>query len=147
MFNIFLSDYFTRLRAWHSLKNELQEKSTEEICIAVDKFWQRTPMINHLLHPDDIEDWPNPWELLYYNDYCLFSRGLGMVYTLLLLGIQNIDFIEALDDNNEQAILVLVDDAKYTLNYWPDSVLNTTLSSFKIIKKLNVEILRKKIGE
>lgn len=70
-----------------------------------------------------------------------------MVYTLLLLGIKDIDFVEALDDNKEYAVLVLVDNAKYVLNYWPDSVLNTNLSDFTITKYININILKKKIGD
>lgn len=70
-----------------------------------------------------------------------------MVYTLLLLGIKDIDFVEALDDNKEHVVLVLVDNAKYVLNYWPESVLNINLSDFTIVKKINIDPLKKKIGE
>ena len=147
MFNIFLQDYYTRLREWFKLKENIKDQDISVICVEVDKFWQRAPLVNHLLHPDDITDWPNPWELLYQNDYCYYARALGMVYTLLLLGVNDVDFVEALDDNNEHVVLVLVDNAKYTLNYWPNSVLNISLSDFKILKQIDIEPLRKKTGE
>ncbi len=147
MFNIFLQDYYTRLREWFKLKENIKEYELSTICVEVDKFWQSAPLVNHLLHPDDITDWPNPWELLYQNDYCYYARALGMVYTLLLLGVNDVDFVEALDDNNEHVVLVLVDNAKYTLNYWPNSVLNISLSDFKILKQIDIEPLRKKTGE
>jgi len=70
-----------------------------------------------------------------------------MVYTLLLLGIKDIDFVEALDDNKEHVVLVLVDNAKYVLNYWPESVLNINLSDFTIVKNIKIDPLKKKIGE
>ena len=70
-----------------------------------------------------------------------------MVYTLLLLGIKDIDFVEALDDNKEHVVLVLVDNAKYVLNYWPESVLNINLSDFTITKHIKIESLKKKIGD
>jgi hypothetical protein len=94
-----------------------------------------------------MESWPGPWELLNDNEYCYLARGLGMIYTLLLLGITDIDFCLGKDDNSEDVVLVLVDNAKYTLNYWPNSVLNINLSGFKILKKIDVDILRKKIGD
>ena len=70
-----------------------------------------------------------------------------MVYTLLLLGIKDIDFVDAIDDNKENVVLVLVDNAKYVLNYWPDSVVNTSLADFTITKNINISSLKKKIGE
>jgi len=145
--NIFLSDFYTRLRAWHDLKEQLENADTETVCIQVDKFWQRCPMSNHYLHPDEIETWPNPWELLKDNSYCSYARALGMIYTLLQLGVKNIDFVDALYDNREDAVLVLVDNAKYVLNWYPDSVLNTNLAEFTITKRISIESLVKKIGK
>ena len=147
MINVFLLDYYTRLREWFKLKETLVDQDISTICIEVDKFWQRVPISTYYLHPDDIEDWPNPWELINENNYCYYGRALGMVYTLLLLGVKDVDFVEALDDNKEHVVLVLVDSAKYVLNYWPDSVLNIKLSDFTIVKKINIDPLKKKIGE
>ena len=147
MINIFLSDFYTRLRAWHDLKEQLENADIETVCIQVDKFWQRCPMSNHYLHPDEIETWPNPWELLKDNSYCNYARALGMIYTLLQLGVKNIDFVDALYDNREDVVLVLVDNAKYVLNWYPDSVLNTNLAEFTITKRISIESLVKKIGK
>ena len=147
MINIFLSDFYTRLRAWHDLKEQLENADIETVCIQVDKFWQRCPMSNHYLHPDEIETWPNPWELLKDNSYCNYARALGMIYTLLQLGVKNIDFVDALYDNREDAVLVLVDNSKYVLNWYPDSVLNTNLAEFTITKRISIESLVKKIGK
>ena len=69
-----------------------------------------------------------------------------MVYTLLLLGITDIDFCLVKDDNSEDVVLVLVDNAKYLLNYWPGMVLSNKLKDFKIVQKLDLQIIIKKIG-
>lgn len=119
----------------------------ETICMKVDKFWQECPLVNHYLHPADIVDWPTPWELLSDNNYCLYARALGMAYTLLLLGIENIDFVDAIDDNSENVCLVLVDNAKYILNYHPNMVVNMKLSDFSDIRYLDLTTLYKKIGK
>lgn len=129
------------------MRNSLSCQNLLEICVEVDNFWQKAPLVNHYLHPADTVDWPNPWELISDNNYCKYARGLGMVYTLMLLGIKDIDFVDCLDDNSENVCLVLVDNAKYVLNWYPDSVLNTNLSNFTNIKKIDITPLKQKIGK
>ena len=70
-----------------------------------------------------------------------------MMYTLVLLGIKEVDIVEATDYNNNEVVLVLVDRAKYIMNYWPDTVVNNSLADFKIKNKINTDILIRKIGK
>ena len=146
MTNIFLFDYETRLRSWAKLRSECKNQPVDKICIEVDKFWQRVPTQTHYLHTDFIKDWPDPWQLLSDNIYCNYCRGLGMIYTLLLLGNKNIDLVDAVDDNSNEVVLVLVDDAKYVLNYWPDTVVNNHITDFVITRKHDITPLYSKIG-
>jgi hypothetical protein len=69
-----------------------------------------------------------------------------MIYTLLLLGVNDIDFVEARDYNDNEVVLVLVDNAKYVLNYWPNMVVNNNLNEFTVTKRINIDSLRRKIG-
>jgi len=144
--NVFILDYESRLRSWSRLRDELQKSTLEKISIEVDKFWQRVPTVNYYLHPDFIKDWPDPWQLLFDNNYCNYSRALGMIYTLLLLGVNKLELVIAIDDNSNEVVLVLVDNAKYVLNYWPDTVVNNHIESFKIIRTLDISPLYSKIG-
>jgi hypothetical protein len=144
--NVFLLDYYTRLREWFKLKERLVDQDLSTICVEVDTFWQKVPLATCYLHPDDIESWPNPWELINDNYYCYYARALGMIYTLLLLGVKDIDFVEAVDYNNNDVVLVLVDNAKYVMNYWPDTVLNNSLTEFVVKKRIGINPLIKKIG-
>ena len=146
MTNIFILDYETRLRSWVDLRNKLLRLSDTEIAVEIDRFWQTVPLTNHYLHPDFIKDWPNPWELISDNTYCYYARALGMIYTLLLLGNKNIDLVEAFDDNNNEVVLVLYDNAKYVMNYWPGTVLNNSITDFKITRKHDLVPLYSKIG-
>lgn len=143
--NVFQQDFFTRLKSWHDLRQSLTNSQINDICYTVDSFWQKVPLTNHYLHPDFLSEWPNPWELINDNMYCTYGRALGMIYTLLLLGIKDIDLVLAKDDNSEEVVLVTVNDAKYILNYWPDTVVNNSLDQFKIIKKFNITSLMAKI--
>jgi len=144
--NIFLLDYESRLRGWAVLREELVNSTLENICIKVDDFWQRAPTNNHYLHPDFIKDWPDPWQLLLDNNYCSYSRALGMIYTLLLLGINKLELVIAIDDNSNEVVLVLVDNAKYVLNYWPGTAVNNHIDSFTILQTLDISPLYSKIG-
>ena len=146
MTNVFLLEYEVRLKAWHELRKKLAGAPTQTQCIEIDKFWQAVPVNNYYLHTDYIKDWPTPWELLSDNVYCNYSRALGMIYTLLLLSTKNIELVEAKDDNSNEVVLVLVDDAKYVLNYWPGTVVNNSIADFQIIKKLDISPLYYKIG-
>ena len=146
MTNIFLFDYETRLKFWSTFRSTIANLSIKEQCIEVDRFWQKTPYQNHYLHPDFMKEWPTPWQLLSDNIYCYYARALGMIYTLLLLGNKDIALVEAKDDNSNEVVLVLVDNAKYVLNYWPETVLNNRLTDFVITKELDITPLLSKVG-
>lgn len=145
MINIFQTTYEARLRSWYDLRQNLQNTDIKTKCVEVDKFWQAVPLVNHYLHPSDTENWPGPWDLIAENNYCEIARGLGMIYTLYLLGVDDVDFCLATDDNSEDVAIVLVDNAKYVMNYWPDMVLNIKSTNFEIKQKLNIENIKKNI--
>lgn len=145
MINVFQLNYETRLQYWYDLRQSLKDADIETKCVEIDKWWQSAPIVNHYLHPYEVSAWPGPWDLLSDNEYCHYARGLGMVYTLLLLGVTCIDFCIATDDNSEEVIIVLVDNAKYVMNYWPDSVLNMNQQQFKIVHKLDLDAIKTKL--
>lgn len=145
MINVFQLDYEARLRSWYELRQNLQNADIKTKCVEIDKFWQSVPLVNHYLHPHDIDNWPGPWDLIADNNYCEIARGLGMIYTLLLLGVNAVDFCIAKNDNSEEVAIVLVDNAKYVLNYWPDMVLNIKSEDFEVVQKLNIEKIKNKI--
>jgi hypothetical protein len=143
--NDFQLNYEARLKNWYDLRDRLRDVDIKEKCVEIDKFWQQCPLSTHYLHPIDIEVWPDPWELIYDNNYCVYARSLGMVYTLLLLGVTEIELIEAKDDNYEDVVLVLVK-GTYILNYWPNTVLTNNLGDFKIIKTIDINPILEKIS-
>lgn len=144
--NSFQLDSQNRLRDWRNFRESLTNKDTKDICIEIDKYWQNSPIMNHYLHPVDIDNWPDPWQLLDDNLYCPYARALGMIYTLVMLGISDIDLVEGTDHNSIDVVLVLVDRAKYVLNYWPNTVVNNKLGDFTITKKYNIIPIIQKIG-
>ena len=69
-----------------------------------------------------------------------------MIYTLILTDTKNIALVEAKDDNSNEVVLVLVDNAKYVLNYWPDMVVNNHINDFVITRTLDITPIYNKIG-
>ena len=144
--NIFQSSYEARLQDWFQLRQSVVNLPIEQQCITIDEWWQRAPLVTHHLHPLDIDSWPDPWELLSENTYCEVARALGMCYTLMLVGVKDIKLVLATNELAEDVVLVLVDNAKYIMNYWPNTVISNSLKDFKVVNKLDLEIIIKKIG-
>tara|TARA_R110002126_G_scaffold235588_1_gene379318 strand:+ start:94 stop:531 length:438 start_codon:yes stop_codon:yes gene_type:complete len=143
--NVFTMPFEQRLSEWSTLRQTLVDTTLEKMCVDVDAFWQHCPLNAYYLHIHDMKVWPGPWQLLHDNTYCYYARALGIIYTLLLLGIKDVDLLSATDYNNVDVVLVVVDNAKYVLNYWPQSVLNTRLDTFTNIKKIDINELLTKI--
>ena len=143
--NVFQLNYETRLNSWYNLRSTLEHSDIKTKCIEIDKWWQNAPLVNHHLHILDSENWPGPWDLLVENTYCTVARALGMCYTLLLLGVTDIVLVEATDTQGEDMVLVLVDSAKYVLNYWPDTVVNNNSNDFSIKRHIDVSSIKLKL--
>jgi len=144
--NTFQSSYDNRLQSWYNLRNQIKHYDLSQQCVEIDKWWQQTPLLTHYLHPSDLSNWPGPWELLVENTSCTLARGLGMCYTLLLMKITDIEYVLAKDIDDNDTSLVLVDNAKYILNYWPNTVISNNLQEFKIVSKLDITTINNKIG-
>jgi hypothetical protein len=143
--NVFQLNYDSRLRSWYELRTAVESLDTKNKCIEIDKWWQKAPLVNHYLHVLDNETWPGPWDLLVENTYCTVARALGICYTLSLVGISDIKMVEATDKMGEDLVLVLVDNAKYILNYWPDTVISNNSIDFTVKRNINITDLNKKL--
>ena len=145
MTNSFQLNYEARLKNWYDLRKSLENSDIKASCLLIDDWWQKAPLVNHYLHPNDLLNWPGPWELLVENNYCTIARGLGMCYTLLLMNITDVEFVLANNDIGEDLALVTVDHAKYILNYYPNTVISNNLQDFKVAHKLDIAEIIKKI--
>jgi hypothetical protein len=56
----------------------------------------------------------------------------------MMSGSMDLKLVQATDICGDEHNLVLVDDAKYILNYYPGSVLSTDPKQFKIIRTLDL---------
>jgi hypothetical protein len=131
-----------RLDAWADLRKQIQNQPAEQALDRINAWWLHAPWRAYHLHWDDIETWPNPWELLSDNFYCDVAKGLGMLYTISLLDhpeLTDAELVLAEDGSN----LVLVSKRKYILNWSLDTVVNTN-HDIKIKKILTQSQVQKK---
>lgn len=115
-----------RLVGWNNLRARCQNLPTESALQEINRWWFGTPWRPYYLHWDDVESWPDPWQLLSDDIYCEVARGLGILYTISLLDRADIGPVDlVLTDSGHN--LVLVGQTKYILNWTPDTVVNTNL--------------------
>ena len=143
--NIFQCSFDQRLRSWRNLRTVVSTKNILDKCIEIDDWWQMAPLVNHHLHILDQTSWPDPWTLLSENTYCLLTRALGIVNTLEMSQVNQVELVIATNQQGDEHPIVLVDNAKYILNYYPKSVVNNCLKDFTIKRKLSLDSLTKKI--
>jgi hypothetical protein len=74
--------YEERLATWRNFRDSLETSLTPLEDVAA--FYRQAPCVSILTDPWDKSVWLGPWELVYENQYCDFSRVLGMCYSLQL---------------------------------------------------------------
>ena len=118
-----------RILKWREWRNSLTLLSLEDCLKEVAVAWAKAPIVNHYLIPDEISEWPDPWNLINDNIYCDLSITLGMFYTLTLCDNPNINDnvrIEIYKSNDGWINLCSVEGGLYMLNYNLGSVVNNS---------------------
>ena len=109
-----------RLQDWRRFRETLELYSfTDMVTESVIDWWSSLPYTLRAIDIYDSKQWPTPWELVYYGDYCKSSISLGIAYTLCLIGNDWRKRIKLLliDDNGLDIFLSVLLDDKYLINY------------------------------
>ena len=127
-----------RLLSWREFREHISKLSKEEAILETARLWSLAPISNQYLAADLIEDWPDPWQLIHYNQYDDISITLGMIYTLTLADDRFNDVVfKVLQDinNNTNYHTAWFDEGDYILNYEYSEVINRNgLSSDLTVK-------------
>jgi hypothetical protein len=110
---MFNRNYEERLALWSTFRDTL-EVSDDPIQEAID-FYKDAPTVSLNADPFDSGNWPTPWELLEWNEYCKFTRVLGIGYSLQLTDCfsgANFEIHTYTHDNEGYVFLLLVDNQK-----------------------------------
>lgn len=128
-------EFDQRLRSWYDLRQHCQKIPLEPCLLSINDWWMQAPWRPYYLHWDDIETWPDPWELLADNIFCDLARALGIMYTIMLM--QREDTPNPALAQGQDCNLVLVQDGKYILNWGHGRLLNIASADIKILKKID----------
>lgn len=116
-------DFDQRLQAWAKLRQHVQQADPAQALQEINDWWFNAPWQPYYLHWDDIARWPDPWQLLEDNTYCDVARGLGIVYTIVMLDRTDLTADLVLTEDNFN--IVQVNNNKYVLNIERQVILNT----------------------
>ena len=99
---MFNKKFEERLVAWQQFRLAL-ETSSRPIEDALE-FYKTAPLVTIQVDPWDPGTWLDPWELLYENQYCDFSKILAICYSLQLTErFMTEDFEIHIYTNNEES--------------------------------------------
>lgn len=79
---MFNKQYERRLEDWSEFRKSLED-SNDPFREVLD-FYAQAPTVSIHTDPWTPTMWPNPWELVFENQYCDFCRVLGWCYSLQL---------------------------------------------------------------
>lgn len=138
-----------RIIAWREWRNDLEKLSPEDAVQVVAESWAKVPTVMHYLAPDQVNEWPNPWQLITDNIYCELGIALGMYYSLALLENPQITDLKLQIYKTPEGWLNLssANQGKYVLNYDHGKVVNSSRVSIGqkdlAFEYLNIDLCNK----
>jgi hypothetical protein len=137
------STFDQRLQSWHQLRSRCRDLELESALINIDDWWKKSPWSPYYLHWDDRITWPDPWQLLSDNIFCDLARGLGILYTIVLLQRPDIFDCYLIEHQNDN--LVLVNNEKYILNSSSATIVNNNPNIEKPRRRLDIKEIKKQL--
>ena len=116
--------YAKRLASWNELRITAAGCDLDQALLLINQWWFQTAWTPYLLHWDDCESWPDPWQLLDNRVFCSLARGLGILYTITLL--ERADLKQSWLVEHDSDNLVLIPGEKYILNWDRSCIVNIT---------------------
>ena len=135
------------LRHWREFRSTLSELPIHARLEAVALFFRNTPFGSRTLDYYSSENWPTPWEILYYGSFCKSSISLLIAYTLFMVDNECDIRLYLIDDRSDIYLIpaVRVENTWYMLNYYLGEIIdiNQIQNEFSIIKEYNQIDLKK----
>lgn len=128
------SDKQSRLAAWRMWRQQLQSLTDYNLLSAVAIWWKYVPLVNKSIDPWRSDTWPTPWELVGAGEFCTSAQGLGIFYTLSLLGHDCELLLAQIPEQKETRLLVLADDQKL-LNYVDGEVISIENATLEVLER------------
>lgn len=133
-----------RLVQWNQLRRCSLAHDPVQGLADINNWWWQAPQVNHHLHWLDRDKWPDPWQLLSQDRWCDLARALGIAYTIIMIDTKYASRISLVD--TDLANLVLVDNAKYILNWCPGDIVNIASDKIEIKQRISGDWLAHQLG-
>lgn len=133
-----------RLSLWKNFRDSLTEKPLDQILKLVADFFKSFPYATRSIDYYSPQDWPTPWEILYYGLFCTSSISLLMYYTLVLADVKS-DLELLLVEDKKDVFMILLVDKKFVLNYELGmiSMYSSIKTELRVIKTYTQEQIKK----
>lgn len=128
---IWFTDKQTRLAAWREWREHLSKFPPDQQLEQIAHWWKFVPLVNKSIDQWREETWPTPWELVGQGEFCVNGQGLGIFYTMVLLGL-DCDLILAQVDL-ETRLMVITPDKKL-LNYYDGDVIDIDSANMQMLR-------------
>ncbi len=124
-----------RLRAWKDFRDSIVDLDDTQKIESINRYWMLYPFLTRSIDPDDATAWLGPWDMVYEDQICEYSRAIMMHQTALITvkDIQESYLIYALDGEHQRDCMLAVVNG-LVMNYGMDIVELASISS-----KLNVQ--------
>lgn len=137
---MFNKNFYERLKIWRDLRHCI-EYGDNPISLVLE-FWNKVPIERLTVDPYDKDTWPHPWEMIYNNQYCEFTKILAIFYTLQLTDrFSECQFeIHICTDreNSEVKYLLYINDK--VIGYYHDDIIFATLLPESLRIEANYEM-------
>lgn len=99
-----------RLRVWREFRDSIVDLDNSQKLESINKFWMLYPFLTRSIDPDDSSAWLGPWDMVYEDQICEYSRAI-MMHQTALLTLDNIEdsyLIYAIDPDNDRDCMLAV---------------------------------------
>ena len=128
------------------LRQDNRANDLETALFAINDWWQQAPWCPYYLHWDDMDSWPDPWQLLANDHFCSVAKSLGIVYTVHMINRPDIAAVQMALNRDSADNLVLINQGKYILNWCRSELVNITSPHIHIVRTVDSTQITKKIN-
>lgn len=134
--NPFLMSPDDRMTHWKTFRRSLTDLETSKQLELVAQYWSKAPIGPLAYNPENAKQWLTPWEMIHHNQWCRSSVALGMEQTLRLAGMDKDRLtLRLVSDKTNGALLLLIVDGLYVLNYDWGSVFSLPLTGHRVMRE------------
>ena len=133
--------YADRLQHWNLLRDRCRDTPVGQALLTINDWWFNAPVTTRTIIWEHHEKWPDPWQLLANNNFCDLARGLGIVYTVIMMAHSAVSEVALTQTDHDN--LVLVNQGKYILNWAPGQLLNIQSQAIQIHRSLDSTVFNR----